>query len=326
MSNKNDKPKLTPQQLVHKMKVEKGITFNNYSEEDAIVYLSDHNNYLRTGCYRVCFAKYQSGVNKGKYIDLDFGQLHEISIIDMHYRFLVRKMCSDIEHSLCMMLLCLIDNDASTDGYDVVEQFLSNHPYVVKNLERSITSPHTGDLIKKYFSITYNMESGKRVSHITEYDDCPAWVLIECLTFGDLLEFFSFYCNSRHLKLPAAWSTLNLVRSLRNGASHDVCLLCYLPSNTNIPSREIMCSVKNITSITTSQRQKKLSSRTIHEFAALLFLYDRVVVGDVRKFRSKELHSLFFDRIPRRKELFTNNLLLLSSYHFCSTLVNYYFC
>ena len=113
--------------------------------------LSDHNNYLRTACYRVLYPKYQAGPNKGKYIDLDFSYLKELSIIDMHYRFLVKKMCSDIEHSLCMNLLKQIDNDTTTDGYDIVEQFLTKYNYVINNLERSINSPHTGDLIKKYF-------------------------------------------------------------------------------------------------------------------------------------------------------------------------------
>jgi len=325
MSNKIKKPKLSPEQLITKMKTEKGISFNICSESDAIGYLSDHNNYLRTGCYRVCFPKYQSGSNKGKYIQLDFAHLQELSVIDMHYRFLVRKMCSDIEHALCMMLLNLIDNDETTDGYDIVEKFLDAHPYVVKNLERSITSPHTGDLINKYFTISQTLEGNKKVSKIISYDDCPAWVLVECLTFGDLLEFFSAYSKSRNIKLPAAWSTLNLVRSLRNGSSHDVCLLCYLPSGTNVPSREIINSVKGISDISASQRQKKLSSRTLHEFAALLFLYDKVVSGDVRRYRSKELCSLFYERIPLRKELFMNNPMLLSSYNFCCKLVNYYF-
>ncbi len=65
----------------------------------------------------------------------------------MHYRFLVKKMCSDIEHGLSMMLLKQVDNDSTTDGYDIVKQFLDNHSYVISNLERSINSPHTGVLV-----------------------------------------------------------------------------------------------------------------------------------------------------------------------------------
>ncbi len=120
---KADKPKLSSQELVKKMRDEKGITFKYINEDDAADFLADHNNYLRTACYRIVYPKYQAGKDKNKYIDLDFAYLKELSIIDMHYRFLVKKMCSDIEHGLSMMLLKQVDNDSTTDGYDIVKQF-----------------------------------------------------------------------------------------------------------------------------------------------------------------------------------------------------------
>ena len=326
MSNKDHKPKLNPYQLVHRMKDEKGISFNYTSENDAVDFLTDHNNYLRTACYRFIYPKYQSGENKGKYMNLDFAYLQELSVLDMHYRFLVKKMCSDIEHSLCMMLLKLIDNDPTTDGYDIVEHFLDSHKYVLKNLERSICSPHTGNLIQKYFTITTNHDetTGKNISTITSYNDCPAWVLIECLTFGDLLEFYKYYCKTRNIDLPASWSTLNLVRSLRNGASHDVCLLCHLTTGSCIPSQEITLAVKHIPSITTSQRQKKLSSRTLLEFTALIYLYDKVVQGNIKKHRSDELYELFTKRFTQSKEFYKNNNILITSYHYCCKIIDHY--
>ncbi|WP_196808768.1 Abi family protein [Butyrivibrio sp. AC2005] len=211
----------------------------------------------------------------------------------------------------------------TTDGYDIVEQFLRTHSFVLQNLERSISSPHTGDLIRKYFTIskTTDITTGRNVSNITAYDDCPVWVLLECLTFGDLLEFYSFYAKSRSIPLPAQWSTLNLVRNLRNGASHDVCLLCHLPAGNSVPSREINLEIKKIATISTSQRQKKLSSRTLHEFAALVYLYSLVVHGNVRLHRIDELKDLFFNRIPEKKDFFKNNALLVSSYQFCCEVI-----
>lgn len=323
MSNKIDKPKLTPYELILKMRDEKGIKFNYVDENAAELFLSDHNNYLRTACYRILYPKYQSGKNKGKYIDLDFAYLKELSVIDMHYRFLVKKMCSDIEHYLCVNLLKLIDNDVSTNGYDIVESFIDAHEFVLNNLGRSISSPHTGDLIKKYFTVTYSVDpiTGKKNTTITAYDDCPAWVLIECITFGDLLDFYGFYADSRGISLPAEWSTLNLVRNLRNGASHDACLLCHLSAGTSIPTRELNQFVKSIASISTSQRQKKLSSRTILEFVALIYLYNNVVLGDVRRHRLDELRELFFVRMTEEKELFMSNDIIVTSYKFCRELI-----
>lgn len=323
MSHKADKPKLSSQELVKKMRDEKGITFKYINEDDAADFLADHNNYLRTACYRIVYPKYQAGKDKNKYIDLDFAYLKELSIIDMHYRFLVKKMCSDIEHGLSMMLLKQVDNDSTTDGYDIVKQFLDAHNYVISNLERSISSPHTGNLIKKYFTVSASttLPSGKKQSSITSYDDCPAWVLTECLTFGDLLEFISFYYSSRNLTLPASWGTFNLVRNLRNGASHESCLLCHMTKGTSIPSQEITLAVKGISSISTSQRQKKLSSRTLLEFTALIFLYGKVVHDKVREHRINELHELFYKRIPEKRGFFIKNTILCTSYSFCIKII-----
>ncbi len=100
MKNIINKPKQTSTQLVAKMKIEKGINFKYISESDAESYLANVNNYLRTAAYRKNYQKYARGINKGKYIGLDFAYLQELSTIDMHFRFIVSKMCLDIEHLL----------------------------------------------------------------------------------------------------------------------------------------------------------------------------------------------------------------------------------
>ena len=317
MRNRKNKPKLTSRQLVEKMRNEKGISFR-YDSEEAAVYLTDRNNYLRTACYRKSFQKYTSGKNAGKYIDLDFAYLKELSVIDMHYRFLLKKMCSDIEHSLCVLLLKMIENDPSTDGYDIVDQFLTDNPIVLRSIERSKSSPHTGDLISKYFTISSTTESStrKRITQITAYDDCPAWVLIECMTFGDLTTFYRYYCKTRAIPMITSMEVLNLVRSLRNGASHDNCLLCNLPAGSSVPPQELTVAVRKLGVVSTSQRQKKLSSRTILEFTALLYLYSLLVSGKVREHRVSELKELFYKRIPEKKGFFNTNALISTSYEF----------
>ena len=130
MGNRSNKPKLTVQQLVSKMKNEKGISFNYISETDAENYLLNVNNYLRTAAYRKNYQKHTKGVNKGKYIGLDFAYLQELSTIDMHFRFIVSKMCLDIEHALKVQMIKDIECDPSTDGYDIVDHFLSQNAYI----------------------------------------------------------------------------------------------------------------------------------------------------------------------------------------------------
>ncbi len=87
MSNKIDKPKQAAPRLIEKMK-SKGVTFKYSTEEKAAEYLTDKNNYLCTAAYRKNYQKYNNGSNIGKYIDLDFSYLQELSTIDMHFRFL----------------------------------------------------------------------------------------------------------------------------------------------------------------------------------------------------------------------------------------------
>ena len=75
MTYKLIKPKPTASQLVSKMKIEKGIGFKYTSEKSAEDYLSNTNNYLSTAAYRKNFQKYKKGINKDKYIDLEFAYL-----------------------------------------------------------------------------------------------------------------------------------------------------------------------------------------------------------------------------------------------------------
>ena len=87
MSNKIDKPKQAAPPNNQKMK-SKCVSFKYSTEKKAAEYLTDKNNYLRTAAYRKNYQKYNNGSNIGKYIDLDFSYLQELSTIDMHFRFL----------------------------------------------------------------------------------------------------------------------------------------------------------------------------------------------------------------------------------------------
>ena len=143
MSNKINKPMMTSESLIAKMRDEKGITFKYINEEKAQVYLTDINNYLRTAAYRRNYPKYTCGVNRGKYIKLDFAYLQEMSTIDMHFRFLVNRMCLDIEQALKVKLVKDVLNDANADAYKIVEDFLTENYNIVKSLESRIMSPFT---------------------------------------------------------------------------------------------------------------------------------------------------------------------------------------
>ena len=325
MSNKINKPVMTSESLVAKMRDEKGITFKYVTEEKAEAYLTDINNYLRTAAYRQNYSKYTRGVNTGKYINLDFTYLQEMSTVDMHFRFLINRMCLDIEQALKVKLVKDVSNDANADAYKIVENFLLGNSYIVKSLESRIMSPFTGDLIQKYFDVqrVYNPSKGWHEHIIQGYDDCPIWVLCEVLTFEEFLRLYDFYYGNT---AAVSGAILGLVRCLRNGSAHNNCLLANLSHGTSKPPREIKDYVKKMGSITTSQRQKKLSCRPMLEFVALVYTYELVVTPKVKLHRSEELYNLFFKRMVEKKGFFKDNDLIKTNYEFAGKVIRESLC
>ena len=95
MNEKVDDVSLRPMMKISEMVPylkEKNIKFKDCSEEDAEVYLREHNNYYNVTAYKNNFQKYQCGKFKGKYIDLDFAYLKDLSIIDYKMRIILFEM------------------------------------------------------------------------------------------------------------------------------------------------------------------------------------------------------------------------------------------
>lgn len=322
MENKNKKPKQTAQQLVESMK-EKGICFRYTSETEAENYLSNVNNYFRTAAYRKNYQRHQNGNKKGKYIGLDFAYLQELSTIDMHFRFIVSKMCLDIEHDLKVKTLKDIEDNQIVDVYGIVEKFLSENTYIIRKIEANSASPFTSALIHKYFTIQSKHSKGER-NEIVEYNDCPVWVLLELLTFGDFIKFYKFYYSSRNY-FPIPIPIINLVKSLRNGVAHNNCILADLARGTSSAPKEISREIAKIKTINSNQRQKKLSCRPMLEFTCLLYVYKIVVSNKVKYHRVNELKKVFFERMVKKKGFFVNNELIRSNYEFACKVILAFF-
>ncbi len=159
MSNRSDKPKRAPAELVEMLRDKKGITFDLMSEAEAEIYLSDRNNYLRTASYRKNYEKHETGARAGKYIQLDFAYLAELSKLDMYLRTHLLQMCIDIEHALKVMVISDVESNTLEDGYSIVADFLDENPDVLGSIAQKADSIFTGDLIEKYFSLCYVFDS-----------------------------------------------------------------------------------------------------------------------------------------------------------------------
>lgn len=307
------------------MKDEKGIAFCIVSEKEAEEYLFNINNFLRTASYRKNYQKYQKGSNEGKYINLDFAYLKELSTIDMHFRMEIIHLCIDIEHDLKVKILQEVEK-SNIDGYSVVREFLAKNEGIVKKIAANCSSPFTCNLIQKYFTIEEEIEpiKNKKVNIISKYDDCPIWVFLELITFGDLIYFYTFFYEQMEIRPIISKSLLHLVKNLRNGCAHNNCILANLSAETSKTPPEISRAVSGI-KIAKDQRRKKLTCRPVLEFVTLLYVYDKLVSKRVKQKGFEKLYKLFTNRMLRNKEYFKDNELIKSTYDFSMKPLSFFY-
>lgn len=257
------------------LKNEKGITFSIMSETEATEYFSKRNNYLRTASYRKNYTKHETGAQAGKYINLDFAYLAELSNIDFYLREHLLKMCIDIEHALKVALLAEIEQNPQEDGYKIVCDFLEKYPQVKRSIEQKADSIFTGDLMNKYFNLCYVVDSRTGACSVKIINvDCPIWVLTEIISFGDLIKLCEFYSTSYRQFFAVALdrNIINPVKSLRNACAHNNCLFTSLrPSKTTRPPYVISRMAARVPGTSRMERAKKLSSRPVFEIICLLY-------------------------------------------------------
>jgi len=299
---------LSSTELVNDME-RRGIKFDIISKESAIHFLSEHNYYFKLAAYRANYAKYPCGQLSGKYINLDFAYLKELSTIDMHLRYLILQMCLDIEHQLKVLLIHDIENNPDEDGYNIVRLFDPNKSRQHKFMNQAKTS-YAKNLIEKY-----------------AISDYPIWAFCELIDFGTFCHLYEkyirLYKDRKHLP---KYSYLYSIRNLRNASAHSNCLIYKLPlKNANV-NADISNIISRIPTITESSRITYLKIQPIHDIAVLLYLYSNYVrsEGLVKK-RRHDLYKLFFVRMKKHKEYFFKNEYITNSYIFCTKLIEHFF-
>lgn len=313
------------------LKNEKGIIFSIMSETDAAKYLSKRNNYLRTASYRKNYAKHETGAQAGKYINLDFAYLAELSNIDFYLREHLLKMCIDIEHALKVALLAEIEQNPQEDGYKIVCDFLEKYPQVKRSIEQKADAIFTGDLINKYFNLCYMVDSKTNKCSVRIINvDCPVWVLAEIISFGDLIKLCEFYSTNYRQFFAVALdrNIINPVKSLRNACAHNNCLFTSLrPSKTTRPPYVISRMAARVPGISKMERAKKLSSRPVFEIICLLYEYQLVVSPKVKENRMTALKEFVDGRMIKHMDYFTGddgNQLVESTLLFIKKAVDFF--
>lgn len=304
------KEKLTIPEQIADMKI-KGIGFNIIDEKYAAIFLENNNYYFKLKSYAKNYVKYNQGIKKGKYINLEFAYLQELSTLDMHLRKIILKMTLDIEHFLKTQMLydCSCNNEE--DGYDIVRKFLDNN-YIIEKKINGIKESACSDLIQK---------------HVTKKKEYSLWNIVEILSFGDFILLYEFYYNqypSNNEFTRYLWS----IRFLRNAAAHNNCLLNSLRSPYNIEiskNKAIMFFVSTIKGISENVRVEKMKNPVIHDFVVMIYVYNCLIKSEgVKKHGMKELKQFINERVVARKRYFEKNDMFKGYYDFIYKIVNYF--
>ena len=319
-TTKNFKRMLHINEMVEYLK-NKNIKFEKMQENDAEEYLRSNNNYYNITSYKNNFEKYQYGELTGKYIDLDFAYLKDLSIIDYRSRLILFKMIINIEHYLKLKILNTMEYLNTEDGYRIVNLFLEkdyNDEKFPMKLHNSIFKKVGNEYYQKIFS-KYDINKDKKLESI------PIWEFLEIITFGELINFYDFYTKEYGLKEENKnIFILREIVKLRNAVAHNSCVLSELDKkdNNNLADYKIIQFLKDC-NIGKETRDNKLKNSRIRQITYTLYMFNEVVTSNgIKKDVTKDIKNLFFDRIILHKEYYNSNELLKSIYVYFEKIIN----
>lgn len=291
------KPILSSKEILEHMK-NKGILFNIVKEDDARHFIEEHNYYFKLASYRKNYDKIPNGQNKDKYINLEFAYLQELSKMDMYLRYLILELSLDIEHAIKVALINDISKNKNEDGYEIIELF-DPQKNCIKKAKKFGEASYAAKVVAKY--------SNK----------CPIWAFCEVISFGDLCKLANFYNHFYPKSLAFKTTLLYPVRDIRNASAHSNCIINDLRDRSNVPNNEVSNFVAKVPGITKTRRQKMLKNKSIHDFVALIMVYDQTVMSEMQKAKCWEkLDKVFNKRFLSNNHFFVDNETIRGTYSF----------
>lgn len=304
------KKMLSIDELIQHMK-KKGIRFNDCSEIEAKNFLQKNNYYFKLASYRNLYPKViLDGARQGQYQNLDFAYLKELSYIDKELRYLIIKMCLDIEHAIKTKLINEVSMNSDEDGYEIVKKYFSSEDlnfYTLKSIRKHKSGEYCKNLISKY------------------YPYFPIWVLVELISFGELLHICQFYENTYNQILIPKNKFMNTIRDLRNACAHSNCLLNNLPTKmvpTKQPDSQITTFIRDLDVASARSRSKNLHKVFTYNFMTLLYVYNELLPERTKKTTFCKLQEFMNTKVIRHKDYFLSNSQITSTYNFINKVID----
>lgn len=307
------KPKLSVTDQVEHLK-SKGIKFSIVSEEAARVYLSENNNYFKLASYRKNFAKHPDGENAGKYVDLEFAYLQDLSIIDMRLRYALVHISLDVEHFTKVALVKMVEQ-SEEDGYSIVSDYIDSLEDNQKKIFESEISRNRG-----------NVYCG---SIVKKYDGSyPIWAFVEIIPFGRLVSFYKF-CAERFddQKMKDNYYRLLTCKEIRNACAHSNCILNELlpGTTTHKTNNDVSRALMDIPGLTKAIRIRKMSNAHIQQIVTLLYMHKEIVTSKgVHEHEWKALKDVV-ERMQRNINYYSKNDAITTSFNFLKLVVDNWF-
>lgn len=305
------KENLKVKDQIEYMSNSKGILFNITDKETAEIFLENNNYYFKLKSYAKNFEQYKLGENKGKYINLEFAYLQELSRLDMIFRKVIIDMTLDIEHFIKTELVNECSKNHIEDGYIIAREFLNKNSYVEKEIKRKAQNNNSAcsDLIRKYGT------------------DLAIWNLVEVLSFGDLIKLYSMYYDKYKDKRDIR-SLLWSVKFLRNAAAHNSCLLNTLrvPYTGIRSNKQVNTYISKIEEIKPEERRKKMQNPIIHDFIVTIYVFYIIVKSNTTKKNALiKLKKIIDERFTENKEYFSKNQIIRTNYKFVKKVVDHFY-
>ena len=273
---------------------EKGITFNRISEEDVKRYIETNTYFFRIYSYRKNYYKNDDG----KYINLDFAYLIEMSKMDRDLRYILFDLCIDVEYFLKKEIVRRVTERGLER--EVVSKYFEINPKAKKRIEsQDKNTSYTHNLIEKY------------------KDNYPIWVFVEVASFGLITSFCDFYTDTYKEKIIDG-NILNNIRDLRNAVAHNCCLLMNFTEKKQIGNNSII-STFAANCGAGKEARKWLTNKFIFDLTCLLYVHIKLI-NDPIKF--KQFDQFLKEKGLKQKDYFSKNQQICSAYLFVKKVVD----